>query len=144
MPTLCPQNDPPLACSLYLLQACRTVLHQEILAMEDSEIAVADFSLFISLPDKLNVWYILILGHLIISCTILQSCYKLIDSFLEPAKSCADLTQCVECAVMPSRAILQVRQSNFLFLLQHVSTHSVFQPGILETDGKIFLKNINL
>ncbi|XP_063156985.1 protein fuzzy homolog isoform X1 [Candoia aspera] len=37
----------------------------------------------------------------------LKSCYKLIDSFLEPGKSCADLTQCVECTVMPSRAILQ-------------------------------------
>ncbi|XP_034271250.1 protein fuzzy homolog isoform X2 [Pantherophis guttatus] len=37
----------------------------------------------------------------------LKSCYKLIDSFLDPGNSCADLTQCVECAVMPSRAILQ-------------------------------------
>uniref|UniRef100_A0A8C6XKZ1 Fuzzy planar cell polarity protein n=1 Tax=Naja naja TaxID=35670 RepID=A0A8C6XKZ1_NAJNA len=37
----------------------------------------------------------------------LKSCYKLIDSFLERGKSFADLTQCVECIIMPSRAILQ-------------------------------------
>ncbi|XP_077773538.1 protein fuzzy homolog isoform X2 [Podarcis muralis] len=37
----------------------------------------------------------------------LKACYKLIDSFLEPGKCSADLTQCVECTMVPSRAILQ-------------------------------------
>nr|XP_020649652.1 protein fuzzy homolog isoform X1 [Pogona vitticeps] len=37
----------------------------------------------------------------------LKACYKLIDSFLEPGKGAADLTQCVECAMTPSREILQ-------------------------------------
>ncbi|XP_034271251.1 protein fuzzy homolog isoform X3 [Pantherophis guttatus] len=47
----------------------------------------------------------------------LKSCYKLIDSFLDPGNSCADLTQCVECAVMPSRAILQVPHRFLTFQL---------------------------
>ncbi|XP_070585036.1 protein fuzzy homolog isoform X4 [Erythrolamprus reginae] len=47
------------------------------------------------------------LGRLLENVFNAMSCYKLIDSFLEPGNSCADLTQCVECAVMPSRAILQ-------------------------------------
>ncbi|XP_062993552.1 protein fuzzy homolog isoform X1 [Elgaria multicarinata webbii] len=37
----------------------------------------------------------------------LKACFKLIDSFLEPGKCSADLTQCVECVIMPSREILQ-------------------------------------
>ncbi|XP_042328678.1 protein fuzzy homolog [Sceloporus undulatus] len=37
----------------------------------------------------------------------LKACYNLIDSFLEPGKCSADLTQCMECAMSPSRAILQ-------------------------------------
>ncbi|KAM6450547.1 protein fuzzy homolog isoform 2-T5 [Liasis olivaceus] len=47
------------------------------------------------------------LGRLLENVFSAMTCYKLIDSFLEPGNSCADLTQCVECTVMPSRAILQ-------------------------------------
>ncbi|XP_061444856.1 protein fuzzy homolog isoform X2 [Rhineura floridana] len=47
----------------------------------------------------------------------LKACYKLIDSFLEPGKCSADLTQCVECAIMPSRAILQVPHRFLTFQL---------------------------
>ncbi|XP_015278594.1 PREDICTED: protein fuzzy homolog [Gekko japonicus] len=47
----------------------------------------------------------------------LKACYRLIDSFLEPGKCSADLTHYVECAVVPSRAILQVPHRFLTFQL---------------------------
>ncbi|XP_053119030.1 protein fuzzy homolog isoform X2 [Hemicordylus capensis] len=91
------------------------VFHDSItLIVLSSDENATDFSLGRLLDNIFNAM-VLVLGleELINARNIerlkkdLKACYKLIDSFLEPGKCSADLTQCVECAVMPSRAILQ-------------------------------------
>ncbi|XP_066484339.1 protein fuzzy homolog isoform X1 [Tiliqua scincoides] len=91
------------------------VFHNSItLIVLSSDEADSDFSLGRLLENVFSAM-VLVLGleELINARNIerlkkdLKACYKLIDSFLEPGKCSADLTQCVECAVLPSRAILQ-------------------------------------
>ncbi|XP_053119032.1 protein fuzzy homolog isoform X3 [Hemicordylus capensis] len=101
------------------------VFHDSItLIVLSSDENATDFSLGRLLDNIFNAM-VLVLGleELINARNIerlkkdLKACYKLIDSFLEPGKCSADLTQCVECAVMPSRAILQVPHRFLTFQL---------------------------
>nr|XP_060636739.1 protein fuzzy homolog isoform X1 [Anolis sagrei ordinatus] len=91
------------------------VFHNSItLIVLSSDEGTSDFSLGRLLENIFNAM-VLILGleELVNARNIerlkkdLKACYKLIDSFLEPGKCSADLTQCMECAVTPSRAVLQ-------------------------------------
>ncbi|XP_048373700.1 protein fuzzy homolog [Sphaerodactylus townsendi] len=91
------------------------VFHNSItLIVLSSDEGASDFSLGRLLENVFNAM-VLVLGleELANARNIerlkkdLKACYRLIDSFLEPGKCSADLTQYVECAVMPSRAILQ-------------------------------------
>uniref|UniRef100_A0A8D0E8P5 Fuzzy planar cell polarity protein n=1 Tax=Salvator merianae TaxID=96440 RepID=A0A8D0E8P5_SALMN len=91
------------------------VFHNSItLIVLSSEEDASDFSLGRLLENVFNAM-VLVLGldELVNTQNIerlkkdLKACYKLIDSFLEPSKCSADLTQCVECAMIPSKAVLQ-------------------------------------